>query len=504
MDIQNKESQHSCHQSVNTTVKMGLNRRRVVVLGGGPAGLAAAWSLAKDGHHVTILEKEANCGGMAATFQRGEYSYDLGPHNFHSSNSTLLAFLQNALGDDFRPNPPKIEIYFRKKHIRHPFEGFDLLNAMNGLTALACASSFFWSRIKSIFIPVFKDDGTYRTWLINRFGKHFFDIFFGPYTEKVWGVPTSELSDIVAKKRVPVKSLFEVVKSAILRKHQFHQEHPKTIPSYYPRYGSGQVIDFFKNEFLQLGGEIITNTQIIGMNCSDNTISSIEFLTTGQPSRIIRAKPDCDQKLSILSTIPIDQLVQYMQWNVPAEIIDSANKLKFTQEVLLYININVINPLGVHWLYFSEAIFPFNRIYDIANFSSDMVPSGKTTLCLEITCAKNDPVWNMDDHELFEYCFAPLEQHGFLSRNVVEEYHTRRLTHAYPSFRVGYQQHLSKIIEYIDASKNNLWSFGRQGLFAYVNVDEVIWMGLQVASNLSMKEKMNLTSRDLFREFIEL
>lgn len=52
---------------------------RVVVIGAGVAGLAVAGLLARDGHEVTVLEKNARVGGRAGTIEREGFRFDTGP-----------------------------------------------------------------------------------------------------------------------------------------------------------------------------------------------------------------------------------------------------------------------------------------------------------------------------------------------------------------------------------------------------------------------------------------
>ncbi|MFJ4222600.1 phytoene desaturase family protein [Microbacterium sp. NPDC089695] len=52
---------------------------RVVVIGAGVAGLAAAGLLARDGHDVTVLEKNDRVGGRAGTVERDGFRFDSGP-----------------------------------------------------------------------------------------------------------------------------------------------------------------------------------------------------------------------------------------------------------------------------------------------------------------------------------------------------------------------------------------------------------------------------------------
>ena len=96
---------------------------------------------------------------------------------------------------------------------------------------------------------------------------------------------------------------------------------------------------------------------------------------------------------------------------------------------------------------------------------------------------------------------GPLEKHGLLNRSDVEAFHTRRLQHAYPRFRVGYKQKVKTIFEFLD-SIENVFSFGREGLFSYANVDDAIWMGFEIAKNIATHDRMRLTTKEILPDYI--
>jgi len=344
----------------------------------------------------------------------------------------------------------------------------------------------------------FKDDGTYERWVVNRFGRRFYDIFFGPYSQKAWGIPPSEISDIVAKKRIAIKSLSELIHSILFKSESSHPENPRMVSMFYPSKGAGVISDFFADGIIENGGEIRLNNELKGLTLENNKVVSVKIMDNKSGlEETISLGDDWD----IISTIPINELVMRMEC-IDKNVKAAAEKLDFSSEVFLYMNVNQENVFNNPLLYFSENEFPFNRIYDVGIFSRDMVPKGKNAICLELTCTFGDKIWNMTDDELFELCIKPLEKHNLLDRKVVEGYHSRRIKHAYPRFRVGYQEHLQTIFSFFDTLEN-IQTFGRQGLFSYANIDEVIWMAFEMSKNLQYQHRMPLYTDEILPEYLD-
>lgn len=473
---------------------------KVIILGGGPSGLCAGWNLAQDGYRVLLLEKEEVCGGQAITFSRDGYSYDLGPHNFHSSRRSVTRFLKTSLGPEFAKWPLRMQLYIWKRRIDYPFIGVEVLKSLPKSMLVGCGLSFLLTRLWSAVNPRHGDDGTYEKWVVNRFGRRFYDIFFGPYSAKAWGIDPIELSDIVAKKRISVRSLGELLRATFFKEEKYHPENIRIVTNYYPETGIGRVTDFLRKGLLAAGGEILTGARVTGLKVDRGSVTGLEYDREGRTESL-----DFNEgqgAVEVLSTIPLNEMILMMGQAVPGAVREAAAGLDFTSEVLLYLNVDREEVFNVPVLYFAQEEFPFNRIYDVGLFSRRMVPKGKTALCLELTCSQGDEIWGLDDETLFEMCIRPLEAHGLVHHNQVEAFHTRRLAHAYPRFRVGYEQKLKEIIGFVD-SLANLETFGRQGLFSYANIDDALWMGFEMAKQVPYKNRLRITYQELLSDYID-
>lgn len=474
----------------------------IVILGAGPGGLCLAWNLIQDGHRVVLLEKETVCGGQSITFKRDGFSYDLGPHNIHSKRASIIQFLKENLPGGFAEHQIQPQIYFRGRRINYPLVGIQVLQNLPILTSIKCAMSFLFSRLNFFWGGPSCPSDSYEAWVINRFGRSFYNIFFRPYTEKTWKVPPRELSNIIAKKRIAIRSISELISNILFKKERYHPENVRLIKSYYSDGGVGEISDFFLKGFLEKGGELHLGCTVEKIALKNEQVTHIHYKAYGQQEHLNLETDGGIENWQVYSTIPINELMLMLEGNVPEAVTSAAQKLDFTAEVFLYLNVNREQVFNTPLLYFSEDEFPFNRIYDVGLFNRSMVPAGKNALCLELTCSYGDALWNMEADELYEKCIKPLEKHGLMERSWVEGYHVRKLNHAYPRFRVGYEKSLRVLYNYLEGI-TNLMSFGRQGLFSYANVDDVIWMAFEMAKELPYRKRFKLAIEEMLPDYID-
>ncbi|HLI24996.1 MAG TPA: FAD-dependent oxidoreductase, partial [Acidimicrobiales bacterium] len=115
----------------------------VVIIGAGPAGLTAAYQLAKEGRRATVLEADSVVGGISRTVQRDGWRFDIGGHRFFTKVPAVEAFWHEVLPDsDFMLRPRKSRIYYQGKFYDYPLRGMNALGNLGVVEAIRCVLSY--------------------------------------------------------------------------------------------------------------------------------------------------------------------------------------------------------------------------------------------------------------------------------------------------------------------------------------------------------------------------
>lgn len=449
---------------------------KVVVLGGGLAGLSAAWKLAQAGFEVDVLEALPELGGFAASFNRGGFTFDYGPHRFHTKDDDLLTEVRELLGDELQGRNRKTTVYFLNRYFDYPLTGSNLLRNLPPSVAILCFFDFLFAWIRGKIAP--KIDDSFESWVVNRFGRRLYDIYFGPYTAKVWGGDPKQLSSSWAAQRVAVVDLWDLIKHTLgisTRPPDEFEHSPYLVDFHYPRHGIGDLPQRLADEICAHGGRIHLNCRVVAVEHSQGRARSVLYLDGGDLRRL-----SADY---VVSSVPVNDLVRGMQPVAPTAVLSAADRLKYRAMVFLYLMLDKPRVTDDHWVYFPAEKEIFNRISEMRNFSEDTVPEGQTSLCVEITCDHGDDTWNSSNAELFERSVEGLEQAGLIHHDEVLGYFIRRMTHAYPTYDLDFEEKLNQITGYLH-NFENLLTVGRQGLFRYFNMDHAMNTGLEAAEKI--------------------
>src|ERR1700758_870057 len=244
--------------------------RPVVVLGGGPAGLTAGYLLAKQGKAVIVLESTDQVGGIARTEVKDGYRFDLGGHRFFTKVKEVDDLWHEIMKEEFLKRPRQSRIYWRRKFLEYPLQGMDVIRKLGPWELFLCGLSYMWAAIK----PKGRED-SFEDWVSNRFGRRLFNHFFKAYTEKVWGVPTSEIRAEWAAQRIKGLSFFSAAKSA------FFGNRGNKIKSLisefnYPRYGPGQMWEAMTEAIRAQGGEVLLEAPVTRLELAGSRVVEVE------------------------------------------------------------------------------------------------------------------------------------------------------------------------------------------------------------------------------------
>ncbi|TSC57565.1 MAG: amine oxidase [Candidatus Peregrinibacteria bacterium Greene0416_19] len=455
----------------------------ILILGAGPAGMACAMELCRAGRGMTMVEKAPQVGGLAKTLQfeepDGTYRTDIGPHRFYSKNPYLYRFIEDLLGEQWRKVPRHTRFYVRGKFYDYPIRLANVLRQIGIVSAGRMARDFLWERMRSL---VHRDPPrTFEEYAVREFGRSLASFNMLQYTEKIWGIPCSQISVDWAVQRIGGLSVFATIRKALFSRSQG----PKTLVDsfYYPSRGSGLIYEAIRDRIQAAGSRLLLRTEPIrilrdGLRVTEVTVRTAEGEHAFRPS-------------SVASSIPITRAIELFDPPPPSAVREAAAGLRFRAQVYLFLTVNKPSVTRDNWIYFPDTSIPFGRVSEMKNFSAEMCPAGKTSLFVEFFCFEGDEVWQASKEDLFDRTMTVLERIGLLFRSGVTSVHHIRAAHVYPLYDLDYDRRLTVILEWLDGLEN-FYAIGRPGRFRYTNQDHSLEMGILAAQSILTGTRQNL------------
>lgn len=456
-------------------------KKKIGVIGGGPAGLTAAYLLAKAGQDVTVFEADPQyVGGISRTEVYKGYHFDIGGHRFFSKSREVEDFWSEILEADMLVRPRSSRVYYAKKFFAYPLVAVEALKKLGIAESALCMFSYMQAKL----FPV-KDPKNFEDWVSNQFGKRLYNIFFKTYTEKVWGISCREISADWAAQRIKGLSMVSAIKNAIF--HNKSKDKGKVIKTLidsfrYPRKGPGMMWEVCAEKTEAFGGEVKMGAEVTKINYNGNTwdINLKDGTTyTGFDH--------------VISSAPMRELVAAISPAPSAEVMLSANKLSYRDFITVVLILKDKHIFSDNWIYIHDPSVKVGRIQNFKSWSPEMIPDPSMACYgLEYFCFDTDGLWNTPDAELIALGKKEIEQVGLAQGLDVVDGYVVRQKKAYPVYDQHYKQH-------IDVIKNGLKQYpglhlvGRNGMHKYNNQDHSMMTAMLAVKNiLAGKELFNL------------
>jgi protoporphyrinogen oxidase len=441
--------------------------RQTLILGGGPAGLTAGYLLAKAGHPATVFEADVRVGGLAQTVELDGYRFDLGGHRFFTKNQEVDDLWHEIMGDEFLRRPRQSRIYWNGKFLDYPLDGMDVVRKLGPVELTRAGLSYLRAAAKRNK----GDEETFEDWVSNRFGKRLFDLFFKSYTEKVWGVPTSEIRAEWAAQRIKGLSFWTAAKDAFFPDKE--QKVKTLIKEFnYPRFGPGQMWETMTERIEELGGSVLLETPVE------------ELVVEGDRIVQVRADGELHEAGDVISSLPLRTVVQLAGDGAPAEVRTAAEGLRYRDFLTVALVLDGEDLFPDNWIYIHEPGVRVGRIQNYKSWSPWMVPDqSKACVGLEYFCFEGDDLWTMDDDGLVELAKRELAQLGLADPSRVERGFAVRVPKAYPMYDHDYAPRVETIRRWTDGLQN-LQQVGRNGLHRYNNSDHSMLTAMRAVDNI--------------------
>jgi protoporphyrinogen oxidase len=465
-------------------------RPHLAILGAGPAGLGAAYRLARRGpFEVTVVERGATVGGNAGSFEFGGLPVDYGSHRLHPSCAPeILADIRRMLGAELLDRPRHGRIRLRGRWVHFPLKPADLALHLPPSFLLGAATD-------ALTKPLRREQAeNFAAALRQGLGRTICRDFYFPYARKIWGVDPETLDAEQARRRVSAGSMLKMVRKVLNAVPAFRK--PGSGRFFYPQRGYGAISEAYGAAATSSGACLKLETSVTAVEVLDRSVRAIRIDNRAGNNRLpVR---------QVLSTIPLPQLVRLIQPQAPEGILASACGLKFRSMILIYLLLETEQFTEYDAHYFPDAEIAITRLSEPKNYGLARLP-GRTVLCAELPCSMEDPVWRASDAELAQLVADSLSTARIPLRCRIAETASRRLPQAYPIYHRDYQSHFDRMDEWVGAIEG-LVTFGRQGLFAHDNTHHALAMAYAldgcIRDDASLDQSRWAECRRAFREHV--
>jgi protoporphyrinogen oxidase len=457
--------------------------KRVAIIGAGPAGLTAAYLLAKGNQEVVVFEKDPQyVGGISRTESYNGYHFDIGGHRFFSKSKEVEDFWTEILGDEMLERPRSSRIYYNNHFFSYPLVAFEALRKLGIFESALCVLSY----LKAKVFPV-KNPTNFEEWVTNQFGQRLFNIFFKTYTEKVWGIPCNEISADWAAQRIKGLSLSSAIFNALFKPNKKATDKDKVIKTLidsfrYPKQGPGMMWEACAEKSKAMGVTLHMNCGVQKIEYANNSWT-VQTTSQGNVSGFDY----------VLSSAPMRELVANVFPAFPATVAANAAALGYRDFLTVVLICKDEDAFSDNWIYIHDPKVKVGRVQNFKSWSPYMVPDPSMACYgLEYFCFEGDGLWTSSDADLIALGKHEIEKIGLTKASAVVDGYVVRQPKAYPVYDQFYKARVDSVRDAL-ANYPGLYLVGRNGMHKYNNQDHSMMTAMLAAKNIiAGKELYNL------------
>ncbi|MDH3318582.1 MAG: FAD-dependent oxidoreductase [Betaproteobacteria bacterium] len=442
----------------------------VLICGGGLAGLAAGHALARAGADLAVLERAARVGGLARTVEYRGQRFDLGGHRLLTDSERVRRLVGEVVREPLLAVPRASKILLGGRCVDYPLRLPHALAGLGPAATLRIARGWLGAqlahRLRRRAVTSLED------WVVRHYGRPLFELFFRPYSEKVWGLDCARISADWVAQRIQGLTLGMAVRQALAARPAPGRLRTLRADFLYPARGIGAIADGLRAG-IELRGRVRTEVAVTRIVHRGGRIEHAVVRAQGA-SASWRAR-------EYLSSLPLPALVSSLWPAPPAGVVAAAARLRYRDLILVAVRVGRERVTDQTWIYVPAREVSFGRVHEPKNWSAQMGASGETLLVTEHFCDRRDAAWQSPDAALIERSADDLAAIGLVRRADALDGLVVRVPNAYPLFEVGYVEACETVKRYL-AGFANLHLIGRTGAFRYFNMDHAIESGLDAGA----------------------
>ena len=437
---------------------------KIVILGGGPTGLGAAWRLNELDHDDWVIcEANDYWGGLSASFQDSSgFVWDFGGHVLFSH----YQYFDNVMDTLFKESGGWL-VHNREAWIwmQDRFISYPLQNNIHKLP-----EQIYWECLEGIIdiqnSAFKKKPKHFGQWIQATFGKGLAKWFLNPYNYKVWAYPPDYLDWSWVGERVAPVALKQILKNAVFQNNDT-QWGPNSTFRFPLKGGTGAIWKEIASSLPQK--KAVLNKRAVAIDTK---------------KQVVRFTDDTAESYDILlNTLPVTDFLKLADFDGPSAQMSDL-KYSSTHVVGLALKGTVPEALASKcWIYFPENNCPFYRVTVFSNYSPNNVPdsSSQWSLMCEVS---ESPMKKVDHATLVEEVVQGALNTGLIcDRSSLDHTWYAFEKKAYPTPSLTRDDLLVPTLKAL--KEKNIYSRGRFGAWKYEvgNMDHSFMQGVEFVNN---------------------